>query len=255
MINQKNNYDFKRLEVHVVNHCNLNCAACAHFSNICEPFFLDLSQFEKDVFEITKKIKYELINILGGEPLLHPQISEFFYSLRNICPDTILTLTTNGILLPTMDEKFWQSMSENNVAIRYSFYPKTIKSAKKIVDLIHSNNVKIWDLWDGRKFYLRKSKEYNSDIDSVWASCDSKLCHQLYQGKLYMCPISAYGKFYNKYFSKEFYVEDGINIYENSSEQIKSYMQTPAKNCKTCSNVGRTINWCLSEFNEEEWDV
>ena len=36
-------------EVHITDHCNLNCKGCAHFSNLCKPTFADLDEFEADM--------------------------------------------------------------------------------------------------------------------------------------------------------------------------------------------------------------
>ncbi len=250
-----NKHQFERIEIHVVNHCNLNCFGCAHFSNICKPYEIEIKEFEKNVSIVTEKVNYKLLNILGGEPLLHPNIDILCDKARKICPNIIITLTTNGILLPQMKEKFWQSLKRNNIQIRLSIYPYTMKKGRKLIDLIHKNEVKIWDIWDGRKFYLRKTKYFHNNAEKTWKNCDAKICHQIYKGKLYICPISAYGNFYNNYFNKNFYFDDGIDIYKNSSEQIYNFLNKSSPNCATCTNNGRVINWKLSTFNEEEWDA
>ena len=40
------------LEVHLTDHCNLNCKGCSHFSNISDEFFLDKNDFERDLKEL-----------------------------------------------------------------------------------------------------------------------------------------------------------------------------------------------------------
>ncbi|MDR2343373.1 MAG: hypothetical protein LBD86_02430, partial [Spirochaetaceae bacterium] len=36
-------------EVHVVDHCNLNCCKCNHYSPLSKPWFIDIADFEKDM--------------------------------------------------------------------------------------------------------------------------------------------------------------------------------------------------------------
>lgn len=257
MFNKRNkkNYTFPRLEMHITDHCNLNCLGCAHYSNIAPEFYLSIDIFEKDLKEITKKLNYKLLNILGGEPLLHPEINLFLNKARKICPHTKITISTNGILLPEMDESFWQTLKKNGIEIRLSIYPVTIANAKTYINLIHKHKVKLCEIWDGRKFYLRRNKFANSDENILYKNCDAKICHQLHSGTLYPCPTSAYGHFYNEYFKNDFFPSKGINIYENSSENIYNFLTHPIKDCKTCLIKGKIINWEITKYNEKEWDA
>lgn len=246
---------YPRLEMHITNHCNLNCSACAHFSNICSEFFADIDQFKSSLSEITKKIDYELINILGGEPLMHPDLAEFLYSARKICPDKIITISTNGLLIPSLSREIWKALRKNRIFVRLSAYPPLLKNIQNYIDLIRSNYVNMCGIWDGQNFHLRKSACYIEDKKSVWKTCDAKFCHQLYLDKIYPCPFDAYGKFYNKYFNKQFYFDDGIDIYQNSAAKIIKYLENPVRNCSACTKYGRMIKWKFSECRENEWDV
>lgn len=71
-------YDF-HFEFHLAEHCNLNCIGCTHFSPLAEPEFLEVEDFRNDI----ERLSYltggnaRFINLLGGEPLLHPEINSF----------------------------------------------------------------------------------------------------------------------------------------------------------------------------------
>ena len=91
------------VEIQIVDHCILKCDNCNHLANIASPWFMSKEEFEFTL----QKIKEELlphglkrVMILGGEPLLHPQILEFCMLARKIFPSGIdIDLLTNGILL------------------------------------------------------------------------------------------------------------------------------------------------------------
>ena len=247
-------HQFPRVEIHVVNHCNLNCRACAHFANLSKEYYIEIEEFEKDISTLMQKVNYRLLNILGGEPLLHPNIDILCDTARKICQDKIITLNTNGLLLPKMKNEFWQSLKKNNIIIRLSIYPYNIKLIPELKNLFFENGIKL-NIWDGRKFYLRKAKCYQDDVENIWQNCDAKICHQIYKGKLYTCPTSAYGFLYNKYFNRDFYFDDGIDIYSHTSNEIYDFLFKASKNCATCLNKGRLINWQLSKLKVDEWDV
>jgi hypothetical protein len=96
------------LDVHVVDHCNLRCKACAHFSNCVEndtvysPEFLyrNLKHLQTLVPDIRR------ICILGGEPLLHPNLDEIIVATRDMFPYADLLLITNGLLLENVSPGF-----------------------------------------------------------------------------------------------------------------------------------------------------
>ena len=62
------------IEHHIVDHCNLNCAGCSHFSPLARPWIEDFETFKldfKQLYNITKG-DIHTIRLMGGEPLLHP---------------------------------------------------------------------------------------------------------------------------------------------------------------------------------------
>ena len=65
-----------RFEVHIAEHCNLNCKSCNNFSCIAEPEFVDVEEFRKDFARMGEIFSHECeqIYLIGGEPLLNPDI-------------------------------------------------------------------------------------------------------------------------------------------------------------------------------------
>lgn len=65
-----------RLEVHLAEHCNLNCCGCNHFSPLADPAFIDIPDFKNDMERLGNLFshKCEWIHLMSGEPLLNPEI-------------------------------------------------------------------------------------------------------------------------------------------------------------------------------------
>ena len=60
---------FKKIpvEIHIVEHCNLNCKGCAHFSSIAKESYLDIESFEESCKKLSKIKKHiYTFKILGG---------------------------------------------------------------------------------------------------------------------------------------------------------------------------------------------
>ena len=49
------------LEIQIVNHCNLNCSGCNHFSPLADPYYMSLEEFEDNL----KLVKAKLFNVSG----------------------------------------------------------------------------------------------------------------------------------------------------------------------------------------------
>jgi MoaA/NifB/PqqE/SkfB family radical SAM enzyme len=78
----KKTQKLKKLSFHVrlTEHCNLNCAGCSAFSPVADEKFYDVDVFRNDCERIAALTNGEIgqIVLAGGEPLLHPRITDFF---------------------------------------------------------------------------------------------------------------------------------------------------------------------------------
>ena len=63
------------------------------------------------------KLRIEQIYLLGGEPLLHPQVSEFIREARKHFPETRIYVVTNGSLVMRQDDEFWRAMAETRTIL------------------------------------------------------------------------------------------------------------------------------------------
>jgi molybdenum cofactor biosynthesis enzyme MoaA len=122
----------KYLEIHLVDHCNLNCKGCGHFSTLSSPSFLDILDFEKDLKQLKKHFEFlGQLRLMGGEPLLHPKCAVFFNVARRVFGDARISLVTNGILLPEHDESFNRQLREQNIEVQITFYSETFQDIEE----------------------------------------------------------------------------------------------------------------------------
>lgn len=89
------------LNIHITDHCNLSCELCCHSAQFVEgEVFTDFSVFQRDMQRMRELVPNICqLTLLGGEPLLHPMLSEFMSCARKNYPFARVVLVTNGILL------------------------------------------------------------------------------------------------------------------------------------------------------------
>ena len=99
-----------RVEINITKHCNLNCKGCDHFAPLSGEDNMSLDSFKKDMQRLRELFGEKLIeiHILGGEPLMHPEIDSFLEVSRSLFPKASILIDTNGTLLKRMPETFWK---------------------------------------------------------------------------------------------------------------------------------------------------
>jgi hypothetical protein len=93
--------DKRRVELEITSFCNINCMNCNRSVRQARTDeYMSLSQIKKFVKEsLESGYKWDNINILGGEPSLHPQIEEVIKELKvlkDYNPKTTIRFITNG---------------------------------------------------------------------------------------------------------------------------------------------------------------
>ena len=256
-------YDF-HFEFHIVEHCNLGCRGCTHFSPLAKEEYLDIHEFERDmkrISDLTGSVA-RFINLLGGEPLLHPDLIEFFAIARKYFPDTKIRVVTNGILLLEQNEMFWSACHENKIIIGVTEYPINIDYGKikqvaksKRVDLESFSGDGVRDeMW---KLSLDEGGK-NRPMENFMRCPRPNACVFFSHGKIYSCATMANIKHFNEYFGKSFELceWDFVDIYKvDSISEILEYLRNPVPFCRFCNIEKRTYGntWAPSKKMIEEW--
>lgn len=255
--------------IHLVDHCNLNCKSCSHFSCLAkkEDFKLETKDFERDARRLARvtKRKIRILELYGGEPLLHPDVPAIMKIARKYFPRSTIRLITNGILLNQQSEQFWESCRRNRILIAPTKYPISIdwksveeKAQKYKVDL---------DFFGGtghcEKTLYHKPLDVNGLQNPVlsYTNCQHVHCVNLYKGKLYHCPIVAYIHYFNRQFNKNMKVSsaDYIDIHDDTmtARKIFDFCSRPVPFCRNCLSRRTTRGhpWETTKKDIKEWTL
>ncbi len=246
------------IELHLVDHCNLNCAGCSHFAPLVkDEVFSEFNTFKRDLSRLRQVFDdvYE-IRLMGGEPLLHPDINGFVEFSRQTFPKANISVSTNGVLLQKMPVAFWQTCAANDVLVKLTNYP------------IHLNFSAIKQL--GKPYHVRVKipKQVNAFFQFINIKGDSnplqsfRNCRAMYttpflrDGKLYSCSFAPHVHLFNKYFKQEIPVteNDSINLLGDvTPQQVHNFLANPIPLCQWCKTKRPYTNWHRSNKDINEW--
>ncbi|MBR2068716.1 MAG: radical SAM protein [Candidatus Gastranaerophilales bacterium] len=265
---EKNNF---WIEVNLVDHCNLNCQCCDHFSPIADKYFLDIDEFEKDIKRLSELMNGEMgvLKLEGGEPLLHPNAIDFMKIARKYFPKSKILFFSNGILLASM-EKIFETIKEYDITLMVTTYP--IKTDyRKIDELAKKYEIKYERFIEASKLSSSNKEECLDKLsvhhpfnlkgeieDYQYISCyHFNECITLRHGKIYTCPIIPYSEYFNKEFNRNLKIKPDccIDIYKAKNyKEIADFCTKKVSFCSYCDILNRKAKpYALSKKEISEW--
>lgn len=252
-----------RIEFDVTDTCNLNCKGCTHYSPIAPREFEELMQLDHNMRLLSsvkghKRIKE--IYLIGGETLLYPSLKEAMSMARRYFSWCRISIFTNGLLLPKMDEEFWSLCRSLDIRIALTRYPVKF-DYDKVESLCRRNGVAC-DIFGDRgtdgtffRFALDPYKRRNR-----WLShfrCYSFGCLTVKGDRLYPCSISACAGNLNARFGTDFSWKPGDYITLSrqkplSISRILWLRNLPVPFCSYCKKVQITP-YEISKRVKTEW--
>lgn len=254
--------------VQIVEHCNLNCKQCNHFSPVAEEEYLDVNSFKRDCDRLSELFDGEMtsMTLTGGEPLLHPQIIDFMRIAREAFPVGKIMLMTNGLLLPTMPESFLDACRKYEVVIETTCYPVKFDYAgfEKIAESKGVEYIPFdLDHYTQQKTYPILSKVHSRQVDSGicrrnFLNCGIAHCTGLKKGRLYPCPLAYNAPHLIKHFNLDIRLseKDGVDIYSvKTGEELLAKLSRPIPFCLYCDVTDKSItcDWGISKKDRYEW--
>lgn len=206
------------IEYHLVDSCNLNCAGCSHYSSLIdEKTIVPLEFIIKDLTILKDKVGDNLkwLRLLGGEPLLHPDICGCLIKIRELFSKTQISLVTNGILLTSMDQEFYDICLDCNIEIAITDY-RIVKNLSSIMFGMHKSGIRTRHYSNPNIWHYQHIRLIEGRIDCLEKCPYKNACNNYRDGKIYLCPHIAYIEYFNKYFNK------GIRLDETDFIDLKN---------------------------------
>ena len=194
------------LEYHLAHGCNLSCQQCSHYSNHhLAGAMPTVEQADADYSLWSHRLRPTRFALLGGEPLLNPDVIQHILLARQHWPDSNLMLVTNGFFLhrfPSLPEVLIKTNCQLEVSQHgtHEEYVKRFREVKQLVwrwrEQYPSIQIQIRQSHRGwmRQYKIIDGKPmpFDSKPNAAYRVCLQKTCTQLRLGMLWKCPALAY---------------------------------------------------------------
>ncbi len=229
------------------NLCTLRCKGCSTMTPLVIPemrrnFDVDaLINDANHLSHIADAITY--FEILGGEPFIHQELDRHIYKLRKIKNIFMITLVTNGTLIPS--ERTLKAMKECDVIVRISDYGDISKKKHQLVEVLNK-----WGIVN----FMRPANDipwsdygefHDSGDDGFinWKNCRDRGSYVMYDGKLYPC-----GRIFRQVENKLYDASRAtcVDLYAEKEVGRKELRElesrvVPTYGCRWCGNMDKKI--------------
>jgi hypothetical protein len=194
-----------KLEMHLADACNLRCTGCTHFADqglagVLAPVIG--ARWLRCWAERVSPVRFSL---LGGEPLLNPDVAQFVRLARATWPRTELRLVTNGLLLPRHEE-LWSALADTRSILTISLHSRAEEYVRRLTPALSLARRRCAELGlrlDERDAVNGWYKLYqgagpamqpftDGDPAASWSVCQTKHCLTLRDNALWKCPPLAH---------------------------------------------------------------
>lgn len=178
------------VEYSLTEHCNLACLHCNHASPLFPKKLAALDSYQRDVERLTEVLHADELRLVGGEPLLHPQLLDFLRVGRAAGIADKVVVYTNGIVLHRAPVELWELIDE----LWLSVYPGVERAlsveALGIIAADHGVALRPYAVDQFSLTLLNTPIDDPALVGQVFRRC--KLahdwsCHAFYEGRYYKC--------------------------------------------------------------------
>ena len=251
--------------LNILDHCNLRCRGCDHFSAIARKRFVSLEDITKDLARMSELFGEDVgrIGVMGGEPLLHPQLNQILMEARGRFPATAIQLVTNGILLMKQANAFWDVCRQEQIVIVMTKYPidldyGAISESAKAHDVAIEYREEI-EAQEKRLYRIPLDISGGQDPGASFSECfHANNCALLTEGKMFTCTVAPNIRIFNQRFGTHLPLqdEDYLDIYRaKTKHEVLQFLCTPKPFCRYCNVSERSFGhpWERSKLDMGEW--
>jgi organic radical activating enzyme len=183
-------------ELSITEHCNFTCRACCHLSPVIPKEALPPEDIAKDLSLLAQYYRVEHVRLVGGEPFLHPQLTDVIAAVRSSGITSRIRVITNGSLPQRMTPKIWTMIDEIHISIYPGKEPSaaTLQLFRQLADE-HGTDLVIKHFNWFRESYSELGIDDDTLVRRIYQTCQIAhiwRCHTVRHGYFYRCPQSVF---------------------------------------------------------------
>ena len=254
----------------VINSCQLSCKACATFSDLKHSGYVTWEQGKRQLSPWLERLDLECVGIMGGEPLMNPELKKWLTGLRELLPNTQIRLPTNGLLLHKHMDLVDLMNDIGNCTLKISYHVDNTTLRRIVKQIISSYDfrpvteygINRWSTTKDFKFQINNPtnflKSYKNDYHDMephdndpkdaFEICVCQRCAFMHDDKLFKCSIAGLTPELHKRFNepnKEAwapYLDTGLSVQCTDLElsRFVSNFGSPNAMCRQCPTMKDT---------------
>ena len=241
----------KAAEYNLTEHCNLRCAGCSHSSELLPKKFAAVKEFQRDLAVLSQVLHLNELKLLGGEPLLHPDLLEFLRCARASGLAEEITLITNGLLLHRCDPATFELIDRLQVSLYPGVRLRVEERELESLSKRHNFELELKRIDSFRVTMLNSRHRDATLVRQIFRQCalaHDWSCHTVHQGYYFKCSPAPFltGRLALRGESVLNHDSDGVRIHDNPRlrEELEAYLrdEEPLEACYYClGSSGRSF--------------
>lgn len=250
-------HKLEHLEMHISHSCNLQCKFCSHYCDIGYPGIVEHETGGEWIQTWSRRLLPDRFYILGGEPLLNPELGKYIRTAGQCFPSSKRIVVTNGLLLRAIEDLLPLFIA-TGTRLHISLHPvpahfkETMEDAIRLSDrwlrrglLVSIRPIQGWSVPYMGAGTGMVPYEGGTPEECFMANCGGKTCVNLHQGKIWKCPPLAYlpmvfDKLTNKERWRRFLEYAPIEP-DAKDDEIANFLGAPSEYCDICPKNPRTL--------------
>jgi hypothetical protein len=201
------------LETMITQACNISCVGCTNYSDLTHQGYVTWLDGKKQIEPWLDRVTIPDFGIMGGEPLINPEVSAWIQGCRDLMPDSQVRFTTNGLLLHKHLDIVDLLSDIGNCVFKITVHVESVE-LEEIIKQIHDKykwepvveyGIKRFKTDRGFRFQINRPTAfiktyqnsyanmmpYHSDPVQAFDNCCQQTCPLLYNGNIYKCSTAG----------------------------------------------------------------
>ena len=242
----------EHVELMVINSCQLSCKACATFSDLKHSGYVTWEQGKQQLLPWLKRLDLECVGIMGGEPLMNPELKKWLVGLRELLPNAQIRLPTNGLLLHKHMDLVDLMNDIGNCTLKISYHVDNTTLRRIVKQIIGAYDfspvteygINRWSTPHDFKFQINNPTKFlqsykndyvnmephDSNPKDAFDICVCQRCAFMHDDKLFKCSIAGLTPLLHKRFNepnKEAwapYLDTGLSV-DCTDSELESFVR------------------------------
>lgn len=201
------------LETMITQVCNLSCKGCTNYSDLPHSGYVSWNQGREWLQDWRKRLVIEDFGVMGGEPLINPEVRSWLRGIRELLPGAQIRFTTNGLLLDRYPDLLDLCEELSNVVFKITVHVNDTRLESHISRIFASrqwypvteHGIQRWCSTNGLRFQINRPNKflksfrnshsnmlpYDSDPVKAFDCCIQQTCPLLHLGRIYKCSTAG----------------------------------------------------------------